>query len=274
VSGYAFEPVGIDDVSIERSAALLNVVFPHAAFTAASVRWQYRDNPAGSIIGWNAVAPDGSLAAHYVVQPLEAIIDGEREHGALSLNTATHPGHQGKGLFTELARRTFESAAQEGCRHVVGVANANSTPGFTRKLGFMLVAPLDSRIGFALTPREEKPAGYERVWSREEVAWRAARPGTRYRSVRSTLYASMPQPFLRAVLATGSPFSGVTHASLGFRPVDVWIGLEPSGSPGGVRIPRRLRPSPLNFIFLDISGAGRVVAAETVRFRALDFDPY
>ncbi len=162
---YRFERVAVDDDSLARYAAMLNETFSDGRFTAELLRWQYRDNPAGHIIGWNAVAPDGSIAAHYVIQRLDAQVDGSPERGALSFNTATHPAHQGKGLFTELGHRTYASAAEEGCGYVVGVANANSTPGFTRKLGLTLVRPLDARVGVCLHPREEYSVAFERRWS-------------------------------------------------------------------------------------------------------------
>lgn len=273
-SGYTFERVAVDDASLERCAALLRTVFPSAAYSASLLRWQYRDNPAGTIIGWNAIAPDGTLAAHYVVQPLEAAVDGTLERGALSFNTATHPAHQGKGLFTELGRRTYATAAGEGCGHVVGVANANSTPGFTRKLGFALVSPLHARIGVRLRPNESRPAAYERTWNADSARWRARRPGAVYRSVGETLYAAASQPFVRAVLAHGPLFAHAANAALGLRPFDLWIGLEPTGAPAGIEIPARLRPSPLNCIFLDLSGRGRRLAPEDVRFRVADFDAY
>jgi GNAT superfamily N-acetyltransferase len=274
MNGYSFERVVVDDASLERCADLLCAVFPGAHFTAELLRWQYRDNPSGTIVGWNAIAPDGSIAAHYVVQPLEASIEGRDERGALSFNTATHPAHQGKGLFTELGRRTYESAAAEGYAHVVGVANANSTPGFTRKLGFALVRPLEARLGFRLRPPERAAVTYERTWSDATARWRATRPGAPYRSVGNALYAATPQPMIRALLACGPAFRGTASGGIGLRPFDLWLGLEPGGPPPGARIPQRFRPSPLNFIFLDLSGRARSLAADAVRFRAADFDPY
>lgn len=271
---YAFERVAVDDASLERCATLLNAAFPGARITAAMLRWQYRENPFGTIVGWNAIASDGSLAAHYVVQPLAGAIDGRPERGALSFNTATHPAHQGKGLFTELGGRTYASAADEGYGYVVGVANANSTPGFTRKLGFTLVRQLDARMGVGLRVRARGPAGFERTWSPQTARWRAANPVGRYRSVGDTLFAVAKQPLVRAVLATGEPFRSVADTPLGFRPLELWLGLEPARRPPGIEIPPRFRPSPLNFIFLDLSGRSRRLDPDFVRFRAIDFDPY
>jgi GNAT superfamily N-acetyltransferase len=265
----------VDDVALSSCAVLLNSAFPGASFSSDLLRWQYRDNPSGQIVGWNAIAADGSLAGHYVVQPLEATIDGALERGALSFNTATHPAHQGKGLFTALGKKTFESASALGFGFVAGVANANSTPGFTRKLGFTLVRPLDVRIGIALEPIENAVAQFERIWTPETARWRSMHPQRGYCSVGTSLYAPTGQPFVRAIMARGSCFANLGSTDIGFRPLDLWLGLEPSGVPrGSLKIPEVLRPSPLNFIYLDLSNRVRAIDARGVRFRAIDFDPF
>lgn len=55
----------------------------------------------------------------------------------------------------------------------------------------------------------------------------------------------------------------------------VWIGLDPFMRWDGaayVNIPIRLRPSPLNLIFKDLTGLGRVLDPRQVRSDAMDFD--
>lgn len=97
--------------------------------------WQYLKNPDGQAIGFDAHF-NGDLVAHYSIIPRTYSIDGVKYLGALSVNTATHPGHQGKGLFIKLAKATYDLAKERGVNFVIGVANANSVGGFIRKLGF------------------------------------------------------------------------------------------------------------------------------------------
>lgn len=92
-------------------------------------RWQYADNPVGKIVGFNAYMGN-LLAAHYVTMPIYMNIEGEKTLGVLSLNTATHPEHRGKRLFTILAEKSYQYAAENGYKFVIGVANAQSTHGF------------------------------------------------------------------------------------------------------------------------------------------------
>jgi GNAT superfamily N-acetyltransferase len=135
-------------------------------------RLAVRANPDGRAVGFDAW--DGErLAAHYVCVPARARVDGRLVPVLLSLNTATHPRLPGQGLFTKLAAMTFEAAGEAGFDGVYGVANANSTPGFIRKLGFQLVRPLDARSGWAdLRHGRPGPAAlsFERSWSPRRCA--------------------------------------------------------------------------------------------------------
>lgn len=284
--GYELRPVEVSDAGLAACGALLRRVFPHTSqFTDAYLAWQYVQNPAGPVVGFNAYAGD-ALAAHYVTLPLAARVGGATVRGLLSLNTATHPDHQGKGLFTALAEATYGAGADGGYAFVIGVANANSTPGFVRKLGFDLVAPLDARIGVGPVGLAEDPSavGFERHWDQASLAWRVANPSAQYRlrttGRRVTVSAATDRPGVAALLGTfdaGLRPAGVADGSIGTRPLTLWIGLDPDVAAkrsAYVRVPERFRPSPLNLIHRSLGSGGPSVRADDVRIRALDFDPY
>ncbi|MEO8066578.1 MAG: GNAT family N-acetyltransferase [Flavobacteriales bacterium] len=279
---YTIEPVRTDDASIAAMAALLRSVFPNAVhFTEDVVRWQYRDNPDGTAVGFNAWSGT-ELAAHYVTIPLVARVNGREERGLLSLNTATHPSHQGKGLFTKLANATYEAAAKQGFGFVVGVANANSTHGFTKKLGFQLVSPLRAMVGVG--PVVNKHSGkvtYERIWHAKAMEWRVAHPLNSYsislttcKDLVFTERKQMGASLLLAALDPGTaPVNMPDHTA--FAPLRIWIGLDSKTNwrfRPYVNIPAWLRPSPLNLIFKDLTGQRRSLDPKTVRFQAIDFD--
>lgn len=279
---YELRPITVEDADIEEMAALLRTVFPDAQhFTTQGLAWQYRAGPDGRVVGMNAWS-GGVLAAHYATVPIVARVNGAEERGLLSLNTATHPAHQGKGLFTRLAGATYALGATMGHGFVVGVANANSTHGFVNKLGFQLVSPLKAMVGLGPLPVPRSTAvAFERLWSTEALAWRLAHPthayGWRHHGDHITLYSKRSQFGARYVLGqlTGvaAPPSVPQEASspLGH----VWIGLDPgmqfSGRPY-LNVPMQLRPSPLNLIFKDLTGADRRLSPTAVRFQAMDFD--
>ncbi len=283
MSDYALRPVTVSDAEIAQMAALLRAVFPEAKhFTNDAVAWQYRDNPDGVVVGFNAWA-GAELAAHYVTIPLVARLHGLEERGLLSLNTATFPAHQGKGLFTKLAHATYALAKEQGFGFVIGVANANSTHGFTKKLGFQLVSPLRAMIGIGKLPLADANATveYERVWSEASIGWRLAHPVYHYSAKRSDsrilLLSERTQAGARYVLGT-CPSAGwnelVPRTTESVRS-KVWIGLDPAMDWSGslyVNVPMRFRPSPLNLIFKDLTGQGRTLDPRQVRFQAMDFD--
>ncbi|MBI3502604.1 MAG: GNAT family N-acetyltransferase [Bacteroidetes bacterium] len=88
-------------------------------------------------IGYMAFAEDGTPAAYYGVFPCMIEFQNKKILAAQSGDTMTHPLHQGKGLFTKLAKATYELAAQEGIQFIFGFPNKNSYPGFTKKLNWI-----------------------------------------------------------------------------------------------------------------------------------------
>lgn len=101
------------------------------------LQWQYFNNPAGNAIIYTARSKSNNeLAGQYIVIPLNFNFFGEKLYGSLSLNTLTHPKHQGKGLFTKLALATYDECKNKKIGWTIGFPNPNSYPGFIRKLDF------------------------------------------------------------------------------------------------------------------------------------------
>lgn len=270
--------------------ALFAACFPGTdKFTPAYLHWLYVANPDGAAVGFDAW--DGErLAAHYVCIPARAWVEGRETLVLLSLNTATHPDYQGKGLFTKLAAATFEAGAAAGFDGVYGVANANSTPGFIRKLGFQLVRPLEARVGVGGFHHGHKaPAAalsFERSWSPQALAWRCANPHNPVWRRR----AGKRQQFHAAAFGLRLPaYAELTRDSIprelddagknapALSPARLFLGLTPDDSSNYwnyASIPQRLRPSPLNLIYR--SFVPRVAALDPARiqFTFLDFDAY
>jgi GNAT superfamily N-acetyltransferase len=285
-TGLRYAPVQLDAATLATYGALFAACFPMTdKFTADYLRWLYVDNPDGRAVGFDAW--DGErLAAHYVCIPARAWVEGHEVPVLLSLNTATHPDYQGKGLFTRLAAMTFEAGAAQGYDGVYGVANANSTPGFVRKLGFQLVRPLEARVGLgALRHRPRAPSShlsFERSWSPAALRWRCANPhnpvfmrnsGGKLRFHAAAAGHKLPA---YAELETAGAALPAQEGPM-LSPLRLFIGLAPDASSSYwnyASIPMRLRPSPLNLIYR--SFAPRVTALDPARiaFSFLDFDAY
>ena len=281
-----FAPVQHDTAAIEKYVSLFNACFPGVdKFSNAYLTWLYHDNPDGSVIGFDAWDGD-VLAAHYVTIPAMASVGGQLVRVALSLNTATHPTYQGKGLFTKLAEMTYEAAQSQGIDAIYGVANANSTPGFIRKLGFQLVEPLQAQVGIGAVRRAvagQALGQFERVHSAASLNWRCANPQNRVHARRShgmlEFFAPSVKPWLPAY-AELPPVDGselILSPQPMMSPLRLFVGLVPaaiSRSATYVAIPDRFKPSPLNFIYRSLSGRMDKLEAGSVGFSFLDFDAY
>lgn len=271
---YDLQPTRTDAESLARYARLLSDVFVGTdKFSERFLTWQYAENPAGTVVGFDALAPDGTLAAHYVTIPVEYQRNGQPVKGLLSLNTATHPDHQGKGLFTKLASATYEAAAAAGYGFVIGVANQNSTPGFLKKLGFSLIAPLDVQIGRGTVRYPSAAPGFSSVFSEALAAWRVACPAGQYFRDGDRLYSKTDRGFIQAILSQRPELARV--ATPGSSLVQMWIGHAPGARFGMLygRLPEKLKPSPLNLIYRDLQG-GTPPQADEIRFELIDFDAY
>lgn len=281
-------PVSVERDALDQYEQLFQKCFPGAThLNVRYLHWLYAANPVGLVIGYDAWSGD-RLAAHYACIPGEAMIAGRKRRVMLSLNTATHPDFQGKGLFTRLADATYQAGAESGVQAVYGVANANSTPGFVRKLGFALVKSLDARIGPGridhVAPAQlQEHAEFHRVWSSADLSWRIANPERPYRLVNvggGILGAQAPtgkiglHAWAEVALPKdmGAPSHGPTlamHLHLGLRPQrwaakrGLWFD-----------VPQRLRSSPLNMIFRPLAEGLGQPSPDAILLGQLDFDAF
>ncbi len=280
-----FRPVQCTADAYARYQKLFLRCFPKTEkFQPEYLDWLYRQNPDGAVVGFDAWEGD-QLAAHYVCVPARAEVGGREVMVLLSLNTATDPTFQGKGLFTKLADLTYRAGAEQGFDSVYGVANANSTPGFLRKLQFSLVEPLRVRVGIGdLNIDFAKLAGkvqFRRTWSSGTLAWRCNSPVNRvvaHPHASGALFQAraLGGGIVNACAELDQPVpTGVSGTTLS--PLRLTIGLIPVGvASGGIYfdIPTRLRPSPLNLIYRSLSGRVPTIASGSVFFTFLDFDAY
>ncbi|HPL67769.1 MAG TPA: GNAT family N-acetyltransferase [Smithellaceae bacterium] len=85
-------------------------------------------------VGLIAYAPDGQPAGYYGVFPVYVRVNGKKYLIAQSGDTMVHPNHTGKGLFTTLAKLTYDIAKAEKIKGVFGFPSPSSYPGFMKHL--------------------------------------------------------------------------------------------------------------------------------------------
>lgn len=279
-----FFPVRCSNEAYAEYIHLFKECFPNAdKFNLAYLDWLYHCNPDGQVLGFDARDGD-RLVAHYACIPARAQIDGLEVKVLLSLNTATHPKHQGKGLFVKLAEMTYSAAADQGFDCVYGVANASSTPGFTRKLMFQLVGPLTAKAGFGsmrIDRLNEQATPFQRVWSKQALEWRCSNPANPILSRTTNNKTTFLAPALVGGLCmVTAQLENVTTSRLkkGYAsPLRLFIGIIPSAWKEQslfIDIPDKLRPSPLNLIYRSLSGRVKTIDIENIFISFLDFDAY
>ncbi len=283
-SDYKIERLDFSNkADMQRLVALQNEVYKGKhTFTEDDFKYWYLDNPNGKVISYNAVYGD-VIAAHYAIIPMKMEIEGRVAKGALSMATVTHPQHQGKGLFKKLAQITYENAKKEGCEFVVGVANANSFPGFIKHLGFYEVSQLDVLLGIKDKIEPSSKKQFSVYGNMESVSWRINKPGE-YLCRGKNIFGYYPLwkwkkcPFLHTYLGViPAEFSnlltiGKTPKLL--RPFNLYVGLGSNARDLGYhRVPRFIKHSPFHLIFLDLTG-GQLpqMTKDNVFFQLMDFD--
>lgn len=284
-----FSPVRCNETAYADYVRLFAKCFPRAGkYNRDYLDWLYRCNPDGPAVGFDAY--DGTtLAAHYVCIPARAQVNCEEVRVLLSLNTATHPDYQGRGLFTQLAERTYTAGKFQGYDCVYGVANANSTPGFIRKLNFQLVGALSAMVGVGplrIDFAKLNSLQFRRIWSRQALAWRCASPANRViaRARRDHTVFLAPALVGGICMATAEIGEAAAagadplNAADGFAsPLRLFIGRVPPAAQRSAlyaNIPQQLRPSPLNLIYRSLSGRVEAIDPDAVFLHFLDFDAY
>lgn len=270
---YRIEQVKVDETSLKESQALLQLVFSEHAdkFSYDYLKWQYAENPVGTIIGFNAYMGD-VLAAHYVTMPIYMNINGQKKKGVLSLNTATHPSHQGKHLFTTLADRTYQYAADNGYKFVIGVANANSTHGFIKHLKFHLIGPLTFKVGIGQNLYQRTDYTYTRYWDKEIIDWRLKNPSMKYFKNDDIIVSPIKPGFKKLIYHDKKGlFIG---KKLHLRPFNLYIGFGANLKKGiYCSVPKFIERSPFNLIFRDLTGGELPeVTKDNILFELIDFD--
>jgi predicted N-acetyltransferase YhbS len=276
-----------DAEELQACSRLLNAAFPQATHHSARyLEWLYRDNPAGTVIGFNAWEAD-QLIGHYACIPVHLRLDGQACQGLLALHTAMHPAYRNAGVIYSLARKTMKLATEQGYACIYAVANAASTPIFVKALGFQCVSPLTASLGWRRLRPDWGAAlaanRFRRHWSAPCASWRCANPsgasGLQPGDPGSMVFtAPTPYPLVHAYglmpVESALPAAGKPAG----RGLKLFLGLLPQGTcrfAGYLPIPERLKPSPLNFIYRPLGAAAPAqLERDDIILGCHDFDAY
>jgi GNAT superfamily N-acetyltransferase len=144
----------------------------HEAFFA----WKHLENPVGPSPMW--VADDGGtiVAFRTFLRWEWRRPDGTIAGTVRAVDTATHPDHQGRGLFTALTMGALDELTAEGLDFVFNTPNDQSRPGYL-KMGWQIIGRPPVRVrprglrGLARLARSRVPA---EKWSEPATFGQAA----------------------------------------------------------------------------------------------------
>ncbi|MET1111778.1 MAG: GNAT family N-acetyltransferase [Allosphingosinicella sp.] len=278
---YRFEMLQHDAAGYDRVSRLLRTVFPKARhLTPRYLEWHYGGSPDGKAVGCNAFAGD-ELVGHMAAIVFPGRMEGAERRGMYTVNGAVHPAHRGRRLQSRISAAMFEEAVRLGYDFCFATGNKWSTgPLLTR---FAMVRPLDARIGLGLPRLRDtgREPSFERIWSDEALRWRMANPEGRYARVRSpdqsAILSATGAPGVGAILHQNRRLEDLAPRNAAPGPLRLWLGLDPGVDWKGsafLPIPMRLRPSPLNLVFKDLTGGGFAPDPDRIVFRGVDFDAY
>ncbi|MET0902435.1 MAG: GNAT family N-acetyltransferase [Acidimicrobiales bacterium] len=110
-------------------------------------RWKHEESPFGPSPGWVAVERGSIVGFRTFLRWEYERADGEVLRAVRAVDTATHPDHQGKGIFRQLTLRALDELAQEGVGFVFNTPNSQSRPGYL-KMGWTEVGRLPTSVRF------------------------------------------------------------------------------------------------------------------------------
>lgn len=261
------------DEEFDQLVELQNEVYKERGltFTREGFKHWYIDNPYGHAISFNAFDGD-KMVAHYVCVIKELLIDGRIVKGILSMATVTHPDYRGRGLFKTLAKMTYDCARDNGYEFVIGVANANSFPGFMKYFPFQYVGQLEFEVGWGnhIKPGNDKLfSGY---WTEETIKWRCRKKYSQSGDTIIGAYGRFSRTLVGCFDENLIARASLPNASFSLKP-SLYIGL--GGKPQGIfiKMPKFIKHSPFNLIFMDLTdGKLPQITKDNVFFQLFDFD--
>ncbi len=233
--------------NLSRHVQLLRICFPKFDVSVDYLQWLYFQNPLGNVLGFDATL-DSKIVAHYACIPTR--VSGISSLALLSLNSATLPDFQGRGLFRVLAEKTYSFAEERKYSAVIGVANSNSLTTFTRHLGFSYLGDLDLRFGSLSRSNRGN-----RTYSVNDLNWRCSTPQTQFNwKMLENEYVKISARVSKLV-KLDAIIPGLNPSKHFWQKYRFGLTLDwRKGKKPFLFLPKRFKPSPLALIYKSLDG--------------------
>ncbi len=278
---YSIHEIDTSQNGLVKLSALLSETFNNSTLTKEYLDWMYNQNPNGKVVGYNAIFKE-KIVAHYALIPIEAEYQNTNFKALHSVNTATSFQHKGKGLFTKLAKMTYDKGLSLGYEFVLGVANTNSLYGFTEKLGWKYISQLDTSISLTY-PKKINPLNLKNcltlTLSDKAKTWKLMNPKFKYNEYTINgikIIANELNFFSRSLVSLSQ--SSSEESKFLIPKLNFWVGISQSYSWNerplmSIKIPDFLKPSPLHLIFKNLSSSIKL-NKKNIHFEAINFDAF
>lgn len=278
---YSIQEIDASAIGLENLSKLLSKTFSDSALTEEYLDWIYNKNPYGKVVGYNAIFKE-KIVGHYALIPIEAEYQNSKFKALHSVNTATSFQHQGKGLFTKLAKMAYDKGQSLGYEFVLAVANANSVYGFTEKLGFKYISQLNTSISLTY-PKKINTLNLKNcltlTLSDEAKTWKLMNPKFEYNEYTINgikIIANELNFFSRSLVSLSQ--SSSEESKFLIPKLNFWVGISKSYSWNerslmSIKIPEFLKPSPLHLVYKDLSSSIEL-NKNNIHFEAINFDAF
>jgi hypothetical protein len=272
-----------EDLSVP--LALMHRCFPDAPkYDTEYLNWLYLQNPCGTPIGVQ-IFEGGDLKGQVAGIPQNVILKGVPAKAVLLLDVSVDESLRGKGLFLKGTLETAKIAKSLGFKAVIGVANGNTWRGY-EKIGFQNVAGLDAEVTLRSSNTFDATkacalADLYQDWTGQALRWRMSNPKNPLRAIAQTeqtlvFEGSTPYPGLVARGEIPKRTLAIKPSGGAFVRLSLRLAMFPRAAKRGgelsVRIPDKLRPSPLRLIYLNLDNEADRLDSNSILFSFLDFD--
>jgi GNAT superfamily N-acetyltransferase len=168
--------------------------------------WKHRRNPFGASPAWLACVDD-QIVGYRTMMRWRFEQDGAQLDAVRAVDTATHPDHQGRGIFTKLTLAAIDDLRAQSVSFVFNTPNDKSRPGYL-KMGWHEVG----RVPISISPRRlsslpklARSMHPAEKWSEPTAVGLPAREALRDDSSLKDLLSSQPPPPAGALRTVRTP---------------------------------------------------------------------
>jgi len=154
--------------------------------------WAYIENPNGEPI-ISLCFDEKKLVGHYAVIPIK-LKDRKNKifKAVLSMTTMVDRAYRRHGVFVKQANEVYEEAQSKGYKVVIGFPNANSAPGFKKRLNWILeedlfVAKLSKNDLMQIKTNYSQNVLMFNISDEKNLKWRLNKPNHEYININNNL---------------------------------------------------------------------------------------